>query len=359
MILILLLALVSSQPTKLEDLKSRIESGKAHYNTYASISNCNEKVMQSMLKKCDDMNEDIQSEFALKLTNCHLERVGFPLYDCSPKNLTNCYMKMDQNTFLAYTQFFTHAFDLCVYLSFSAWQSKTSATIQGLSDSAEKALYALDLAEKTAKEIQMEQEYVQRWLGKIYDGISEIGYLEEMILGEVFDIKSILFYIGSFILCMLLTSCPETSNARVKLLWLFCLEILMEKFLYWYFPYLRHISGTIRLIFLVLCITVIVWSVKTHKQYDKMTYEILKETLTKIGKSALESITPRYSSIKQRKEKRYMPSPLKEQCSQRLRKIPEVHYFLEEDIKRIRRKSDGNLAELFMSITSKSAKKEV
>lgn len=215
----------------------------------------------------------------------------------------------------------------------------------------------------TTKDIQekinYQQEYVQNWLGKIYDGISEIAYIEELILGEVFDIKSIFFYIGTFILCMLLTSCPETSNARGKVLWLFSVEILAEKLLYWHLPHMRHTAGSIRLIFIVLFAGVLVWSIKTHKQYDKMTYDILKEALTKIGKTALESITPRYSAIRKEKNvsKSYVSSPLKEQCGIRLGKIPEVHFLLEEESKRVRRKSEDNLAKIFMAINSKSATK--
>lgn len=119
MLFIYLITLVEAQSSSLDDLRTRIESGKIYYQAYTTANKCNEQVIASMLKKCDEMNEDVQSEFALKLTNCHLERVGFPLFECTHDNLNKCQIQMDQNTFLAYTQFFTHAFDLCVYLSFT------------------------------------------------------------------------------------------------------------------------------------------------------------------------------------------------------------------------------------------------
>jgi hypothetical protein len=387
--MILLIVVVAG--LQLENLRERIDNGKLHYEVYTTGGNCWENAVNSMTPTCSEMDEHTQSLFATKLTNCHLKRLGLKEITCK---IGDC--DLDNNSFIAYTHFFTHSFDICVYISYTAWQTKTQNTIQALNTAADLSLKALDASQTLAQQISdkqedvqasvlrsislhqelqaqlsqsrdemkdfaidfmnsskkfqdemnKQQEFLSKWFTKLYSSILEIGYIQETILGEIWDINSILFYFTFITFFIFFTSFPETYSVRFKVFWLLLLEVVIEKYYKEYYRLQRiGLFGG--------CLALVLFSAHSYKQYDRLSYDLLRNFLLKVGNKALVAFTPNGHS-------KSLPSPLKQQCLNRLKKIHEIHPDLEEDVVRSWRKpSDSELSRVFKALSEKKIKKKI
>ena len=391
--MILVILILYASGLEINTLSDRISNGKLHYEVYTTSGSCWEKAVQSMISTCSEMDEFTQSLFAAKLTNCHLKRLGLKEITCPIG--PGC--ELDSNSYIAYTQFFTHSFDICVYVSYTAWQTRTQNTIQALSLASETSLKALETShslaqqiydkqedvkaqiarsielhkelqlgvEKTKEEMQgfaaefmnsskrfqeemnKQQEVLGKWLSKIYNGILEIGYMQETLLGELWDINSILFCCFFTVFFLFFTSFPETSFARPRIFSLFLLELFSERFLP---PY----SKSNRTLLLLLCGFILFFSIRRYKQYDRLSYDLLRDFILKVGNKALVALTPNPTQIKS------LPSPLKEQCLSRLKKIRELPPELEQDHCRVRRNpTDPGLASVFRALSEKKPRTSI
>lgn len=386
--LILTIIFIRVQGLELSTLESRITNGKLHYEVYSTSGSCWENAVNSMIPTCNEMDETSQSQFAAKLTSCHLKRLGLKELSCPIGK--GC--ELDQNSYIAYTHFFTHSFDICVYVSYSAWQKKTQKTIKELASAADLSLQALESSqiivkkifdvqedvnykvsrsielhkelheemEKNKQEMQgfalefmssskkfyeemnKQQEFVQKWMGKIYDSVAQIGYLQEVMLGELWDVNSLLFYAGFAGVFWFFTSFPETYSARPRVFSLCTLEVLVER----QFPYSRSTRSL-----LIFTSTLLIYlSIRKYRRYDKLSYDLLRDFLLKIGNKAIIAFTPHTEKPKP------LPSPLKEQCLNRLKKIRELPQELEFDYSRRRRiSSTPDLSKLFEALSEKKS----
>ena len=339
-----------------------------------------------MLPTCSEMDEETHSLFAAKLTNCHLKRLGLPEINC--RIGPDC--QLDSSSYIAYTQFITHSFDICVFYSYSAWQTKTQKTINSLSFAAEmsikslessniltqqihkdqeeikkKILESMDLhkelqnelnfsryeihefaenlmntSKKFQHEMNKQHEFTEKWLNKIYSVVLDLNTMQEVILGEIWDIGSVLFYFEFFVFFLFFTSFVETYSARSKIIWLFLAAIFAEK-------NFRSLASYFRTFLLIGCCFFCLFSIRKYKQYDRLSYDLLRNFVMKLGNKALIAFTPTNNV-------RTLPSPLKEQCFTRLKKIREVYPELEQDAVLYRRKRDSlQLGKVFRALSEK------
>ena len=81
------------------------------------------------------------------------------------------------------------------------------------------------------EEMKKHNGEIRSWFQYIGMGIEKLKTVSDTILGEIFDIKSIVYIIGTFIFTFIITSIKETYESRGNLLALHSIEILLEKIL--------------------------------------------------------------------------------------------------------------------------------
>ena len=289
-------ALAVVQAMQMDSLESRVKSGKSHYEFYKTSGSCWESAVLSMSQSCNTMNEASQSLFAVKLTNCHLKRLGLKELTCE---IGKC--ELDSNTYIAYTQFFTHSFDICVYLSYHHWQMETQKTIDQLSTVSEEALKLAQISnlitkeilekqfemkmqvdkskaemtlfvaefinttETLSKEMNKQQEFIAGWFQKIYVALMQISNLHEDLMSQVWEMSSFVFFLVSLAFLTAITSFPETFNQRTRVFLISGVEIIFERsFGLW----LRYIRTS----FLALCLLVVAAGVKRYRNYESRPF---------------------------------------------------------------------------------------
>lgn len=72
-------------------------------------------------------------QLAVAFANCHLEASGKATYQCEPSHtVQQCTSGMSDVAFTTYTEFFTHADNLCHFLQSEMWQERTEQTVNAL-----------------------------------------------------------------------------------------------------------------------------------------------------------------------------------------------------------------------------------
>jgi hypothetical protein len=320
--MILMIFLLSLAEASLVDmLESRVNSGKSHYEFYKTSGSCWESAIQSMISTCESMNEESQSFFALKLTNCHLKRLGLKELNCE---IGKC--ELDSNTYIAYTQFFTHSFDICVYLSYHQWQVDTKKTVEKLASASSKTLELLqesslvtqevldkqkemkaevdknkeqmtlfvkefvETTQQLSKEINKQQEFIAGWFQRIYAVVVGISEMQENVLGQVWDLNCFLFFLVFCCFLAAVTSFPETFSQRAKVFTLAVGEVFVERCLS---LNLKCVRTTVVLI----CIGIVVAGVKRYREYDRLSYDYMKSYLGNLQKKEFLVFTPRRNHV--------------------------------------------------------------
>ena len=155
-----------------------------------------------------------------------------------------------------------------------------------------------------------------------------------------------LFYAFFLIFFIFSTSFPETYSARSRIFWLFVLEFCAERII-------QQHSKSQRTLLLLSCGFLLIISIKKYKQYDRMSYDLLADFIYKIGNKALVALTPSSIPIKT------LPSPLKEQCLNRLKKIPELPLELEHDGQKTwKMPYENHLSVIFKALSEKKLKRK-
>lgn len=380
---VLLLVLVSAVDFfDLTELSKVIQSGQKYHKEYLGKGTCWDQTLTEMAPRCSYLNQSTQSQITVRLTNCHLQDLGFEEFTCFSK-LSDCKQNMTGEAYHAYTTFYPHVYEICVFVAFENWQHQTSKTISDLEEASDQTLHKLQFASEvtqemlrsqdllnsnieqslekqeniqkslnltyeelnefsrfligSAKDIQSQlwtqQEFIAGWLDKIYQGIINLTYLQEVILGELWDINSLVFYLSYILSIWVLTSCPQTSKARAPLLYFYALLIALEYFLQDSHNITRSFSVFTSLVYLF-------YTLKTYKEYDKLAYEMLVDIISPL-KKILTPRTVTYSKLRTLKGK-----PLTH--------IPEVFSELEEDLRRRKPKCcDETLSRTFLSLSAK------
>lgn len=308
---------------QLDSLESRLESGKAHYSLYTSSGSCWESAILSMQSSCSSMDESTQSDFASKLTNCHLSRLNLPQIPCK---IGQC--QLDATTYLAYTHFFTHTFDICVYISYQNWQKRTQQTVQDLTITSQSTLKTLqsstelsqriltsqnlmknsledsikghkDLQEEVGKsreeieaftrefvfrsqemekEIGKQKEFIAGWFEKVFDLLGKVNSVQGIVMEELWELSFLVFLAIFLAFVTILTSFSETYSLRFRLYALGVAEGIAEKLLGG-----KSVGLRMGLVGVTLCIAAL--GVKRFQDYDRLSYCLLKENLRKEPKS--------------------------------------------------------------------------
>ncbi|EGC39990.1 hypothetical protein DICPUDRAFT_147134 [Dictyostelium purpureum] len=362
-------------------LERAYNSGKEALESITKSSNdnkCLRECLEEMHSSCSDMDDTSTSRLAVKLTNCHLEKSGLKTYRCtSQMTVKECTGSMDQVSFLSYTNFYISTQHVCHYIHQEYFNKKTEQSVnklidstvlsintldyissqsEGVSDSlddikkrsdliqselqsqAEKQTNLLNSQKESIKLTEVIQSITNSSLSKlksliefqdqlidtnkvILDVLDQLGYLQNWVLSEVVDFKSIYFYLFTIVVIYIISSTKRTKSARVPLVFGLVVDIFFESFLcvnmkttsditravlkylngipiihlVWSTfidsigsgastelnQYIYSMISNIRTLFIIYCIIILASSIWFYKNYEKENYYLLLELLKK------------------------------------------------------------------------------
>lgn len=297
------------------DLESKVKKGEESYHHLRQQSqfygDCWLNAMESLHVGCRALTDDVQARLGLSFTNCYLEKMGLTTYPCPLSDtIKECVKGMNDRSFQAYTNFFTHTQSVCFFLSSQLWQRRTQETIGKLS------MIAGKVSEKLGemKSLQEESIETQRSLNRELSGsqlvlenlektLSAKQTIEYEILTRLIDVRdyvitevtkfySVAFYLVSLIVIYLLTTPVRTAEARFWLFLLLCFNFVAERFIVssvisedsGVFHHLNVLSSSIddqtwliRKATIIICGIVLGYFATTYKDYGVINHQLLTD----------------------------------------------------------------------------------
>ncbi|XP_074646136.1 uncharacterized protein LOC141902353 [Tubulanus polymorphus] len=252
-----------------------IADGKRSYEAALTDSKlpkfgtCWKNALAKLNSYCKKLTDDKQHRLALYFTNCFLKKIGSADYsDCENDNdFSACTSKMKDSDRGIYSNFFTHAQNMCRFLQMSVWHELTERTISNLAQSSESVAEQLSESARVQDEIiEKQRESLKNQHGIITSGerlneairsssdnvhqmfedykrttaeqrlmISEVfdrvSSLQSIVLGEFTGFYSLIFYATSILISYILTSTPRTSAARFGMFLVMTGDIIFERFI--------------------------------------------------------------------------------------------------------------------------------
>lgn len=379
-------------------------------NTLDSLltrGSCWQNALSNISQDCRNMNEHSQAQLAFRLMNCHLVNSGEQSVSCESLDMHECGNKIGMKGWIAYTEFYTHAFHICSYLHNKEWQAQTEDLVFKLTRTSTEALSVLSSAVEYSKKIKRDQEVlnskledtleyneqiqatithnreemskfaeefkfstsvmheeilsnhriVSGWFQQVFNALSYLSVMEEYIADEVMDFKTMLFYIGFLVVSYVITNCKETRPVRAQLWMIMISSLLLEKWVVYNELTLRKIT---RLTAVGLSIIIVFNCFRNYQNYQRLNCELLVRLLSKLKSKTIEIFTPRTSELVRGLNlgpKKLLRSS-KATVFPRLHMIQEVDSRFEEPSARRRRFSScDDLARTFQTIRERSLDK--
>lgn len=255
-----------------KEIAKLIEEGRNQYNLIEQRSNipqyglCWKSSVDFLHEGCKRLTENAQIEIALRFTDCFLKMSGHEPYECEKCPVREaCIKNMSDRAFNAYTEFYTHAYNICFFLQSQIWHEETEKTIDRLSTSSAhvtKQLEEAEIVQTVLLQHQRESMSVQQELLNNGFSLSEVLHSsqdnlqaimhefrtstleQKRILFEVFDrlsslqawavgeiswLDTVVFYIGSIIVSYIVTATPRTQEARIWIFIIISLNVVIER----------------------------------------------------------------------------------------------------------------------------------
>ena len=244
----------------------------------AKNSPCWREVLDTLNSTCRDLTDAKQTRLALIFTNCHLEKSGRNTFSCTEEmSIKECTSasRMGDFAFGIYTQFYTHASNLCYFIQFHLWQEQTESTVNKLSNTSQETVeqslnYHKELDSKQSQALKnqefiLDQDYkiaqslettkkrmdeafhqmsekaerqkfvLEELLNKLLTGMNNVQWLLSLMLGEFIVLETGAFFVVVFIM---VTFTPQFGYSR---LWLYTLlvgyfmcEITIKRTVLWW-----------------------------------------------------------------------------------------------------------------------------
>lgn len=321
-------------------LEQTLRAGQVQYHEFNGRGGCWADVVKEMQQECVELNEETQAVFAMQLTNCHLAKSGLQGYPCN-RNMSayQCTKDLDTKAWISYNEFYTHAFHICVFLSHRVWQDQTQATIQGLTTASAETQLTLLESLKTTQSIQASQTEIDRnmqrtltqhqdlqrqlvnnkqdlsafaqefrsstqqmsqdlkqqhekvlsWVSGIYQGIDDVRRIQEIVLGEMWDLKTLIFYCSCVVIVLYLTASNQACTARGLLLRHLMLLFLIERAMdspSW------ALNWSLRLAYVLHSAWALAKQMQQYKPYDKLNHDLLLDLVESFRHKTVAYFSP-------------------------------------------------------------------
>ncbi|KAI6660926.1 hypothetical protein LOD99_13650 [Oopsacas minuta] len=316
------------------DQSDTYDKAKSSYETLRSITedgskraSCMKVAFSQLNATCSNLDETMVNYLALRFTVCHYQDTqrDFPeqCVNASPtvESTTECTKNLTDNSFIIYTQFYTHTRASCYFLEAKLWQEKTEQTIHKLGDvadasvlkihqsldksdtlikgQAELHIKASELSDKhdilhdkmdnNHQKIDELTKAISEYYIMVSDMLSILSQssvrLEQMVnlvLGETHQLSSFLFYFTLTIMTFLLTIPSRTSAARLKMISFIVLHFMLERLVYSatsslspdYHSLFVTVSYYTRFFIAVLSLFLLMHAGYNYKDYDMLLHVI-------------------------------------------------------------------------------------
>lgn len=275
---------------------------------------------------CRYLSENVQSDLALRFTNCFMQMSGLgPVVCREPKQ--KCLKSLTDRAFNAFVEFYTHTQSMCYFLQSQIWHEEAERTIEKLSltsmhvsnqlEEAEKIQEQLlfqqkqsllmqhdllDNSKSLATELQVSRDRINVIMKEfqssteeqkkvLFDLFSKFSSLKTWAIEEMSWLNSITFYAATVILAYFFTSTSRTQQARLYLFLLLTCNYIVEQYLYSAVirkandnSNLSSVTDTAnslvwlcRKVFVFLCITVTLIAALKYCDYNLINYHLLLE----------------------------------------------------------------------------------
>ncbi|KAF4522457.1 hypothetical protein B566_EDAN002541 [Ephemera danica] len=224
------------------------DDGQYHFNSILKKSelpdygSCWNEAIYAIKEGCSRLTEITQSTLALMITDCFMEMSGEEKLLCANlgdlADRQKCIKNMPDRAFHVYTEFYTHAQNICFFLKSFVWQEHTEQTIGKLASISHVVQSRLEdvrnahesLLENQKQSLSMQQDLVQHGalLGQILQErttqeqattlnhlAAKLSALQAWAIGEVSWLESVIYYVVCFAISYLMTSIPRTEHARL------------------------------------------------------------------------------------------------------------------------------------------------
>ncbi|KAJ9596677.1 hypothetical protein L9F63_012281, partial [Diploptera punctata] len=275
---------------------------------------------------CKYLTDDIQSNIALKFTDCFLSMSGLETYECENSlKKKDCVKRMTDRSFNVYTEFYTHTINMCFFLESQMWHEETEKTIDRLSTSSARVSRQLEEAE-TVQEILLEQQRksmtVQQELlanglslseiiltsqdnlhaimhefktstheqkKMLFEVFDRLASLQNWAVGEISWLDTIIFYVSCIIVSYVITATPRTYEARIWIFLTVTINAVFERTIVTYllqdnFDHIEVFNENLnwwiwqcRKIMLSICAIFIGYAVYHYCDYNAVNHKLLIE----------------------------------------------------------------------------------
>ncbi|KAK3856277.1 hypothetical protein Pcinc_037387 [Petrolisthes cinctipes] len=220
---------------------------EAHMPVYG---NCYLETLQDLKQGCASLDDEVQSRLALSFTNCYLTRFGWTVYPCASEYpLSSCMENLDSRAASVYASMLTNTLAMCHFLQAQAWHRSTSKAVHRLRETSESVTSQLAEAVESAASLRQEmdaqilesrkalktafsefRESTAEQRGLIVDVFDRVAQLQNLIMGEFSWFCSIVFYVVSVVMMMLVTCSSRTQGARLPALATLTFSLMFERF---------------------------------------------------------------------------------------------------------------------------------
>jgi hypothetical protein len=252
--------------TKIFNVESKemtkfIEEGRSQYNLLQQRVDiphyglCWKSSVISLHDGCRHLTEDAQTDVALKFTDCFLKMSGHESYECENHPVRgDCIKNMPDRAFNAFTEFYTHVYNICFFLQSQIWHEETERTIDRLSTSSAHVSKQLEEAEEVQtmllqqqrESMSVQQELLSHGLSlsdilhtsqnnlqaimqefrtstfeqkkMLFEVFDRLTSLQAWAIGEISWLNTVVFYSSSMIVMYVVTATQRTQDARI---WVF------------------------------------------------------------------------------------------------------------------------------------------
>lgn len=293
-----------------------VSVGQTQYERLKREGSCWDTVVQALETQCNELGEQDRARLALALANCHLRRSGLQQVECTGRSFEDCTRDLDWKGWTAYTEFFTHVYDICAYLTAQQWQQRTSETVDNLAQGAQEALQALNQTLIAADSIQRNQQSLRidieasrsevnamasqllalsatltDWLFTIHASLNDVVRLQELLFGELLDLKSMLYYLTHACGVFLATSITETARCRSRLLLLLGGLLVTERCILHPEQRLGGTVPSLRLSVVLVSLVMVLRSYRDYKDVGELNHELLMQLLHRLSARTKELLT--------------------------------------------------------------------
>jgi hypothetical protein len=309
------------------EMAKLIEEGRTQYNLIEQRSSipqyglCWKSSVVFLHEGCRRLTENAQIDIALRFTDCFLKMSGHKIYECEKHSVReDCIKNMSDRAFNAFTEFYTHVYNICFFLQSQIWHEETEKTIDRLSTSSAHVTKQLEEAEvvqavllqqqRDSMSVQQElltnglslreilhtsqdnlhaimQEFrtstleQKRILFEVFDRLTS---LQAWAIGEISWFDTVVFYISSIMVSYVVTATPKTQEARIWIFLIITVNAVIERIVVRQFleDDVDHVNKSLywwiwqcRKVMLAVCVVWIGVTVYQYCDYNAVNHQLL------------------------------------------------------------------------------------